>query len=240
MKKIRFFRHTAQAVFLVLVFLRLHRQVAPILAIFLPLAFVCGNFFCGWLCPLGAIQEFFGRIGVFFVKKKLTLPHRIQHRARYARYLLALVLLALVGIGIMGADDANALSIDAYQSFLAIFDGHPLALAATAFLAFVLFLSLFTDRPYCNYLCVNGIEYALPSFTRIFTIKRHAHSCIACKACDRRCPMHIEVSGAAEVRNLQCINCFTCLEACPVNGVLGYGRADETLAKLWKAIGRPR
>lgn len=240
MKKIRLLRLVVQLIFLAMVFLRLHRQIAPALAILLPLAFAAGNFFCGWLCPLGTTQECLGRIGAHLVQRRLRPPVGIQRRAQYARYLLAAVLLLLVALHAIRPEDLNALPLDAYQSFFAIFDGHPLTAAATAFLALVLFLSLFLDRPFCNYICLNGIEYALPSWTRIFTVKRRGQTCIACKACDRSCPMHIEISGASEVRNLQCINCFSCLAACPVPKTLTYGKADLTLGKLKRWLGKLR
>jgi polyferredoxin len=232
MKKIIRLRTTFQVSFVLLVFLRLHRTVHPVLVVLSPLAFIAGNFFCGWFCPLGAFQDALSKVGSLFIKKKIKIPPSVQRYAQYSKYLLALVLLILIGAGIMGTEEANSLPVDAYQSFFAIFDGNPLMISAIVFLVFVLILSLFVNRPFCNYLCVNSVEYAVPSWTRIFTIRRKAATCISCKACDQICPMNIQVSTAGELRNLQCINCFRCVARCPVNGTLSYGRADAVLRKL--------
>lgn len=232
MKKFLRLRHFSQALFMVLVFLGLHEYIHPLLIVVFLLAFVAGNYFCGWICPMGAAQELLGKAGSLLVKKKYRLPFAIQRYAQYTKYLFMLALLILVGLQAMRLDELNSLPVDAYQSFTALFENHSLARPAVAFLVFVLILSLFTDRPYCNHLCVNSLEYALPSWTRLFTVKRKASSCIGCRACDRTCPMNIRISEAQEVRNLQCINCLQCTAACPVPRTLSYGKADILLQKI--------
>ena len=232
MKKVLWVRRVFQLCFVILVFLGLHRTVHPVLAVLLPLAFIAGNFFCGWFCPLGTFQEVLGKAGSLFIKKKIKMPSSIQRYAQCSKYLLMLILLILMGIGAMQTEEVQILPVNAYQSFFAVFDGGPLMVSAGVFLVFILFLSLFVDRPFCNYLCTNSIEYALPSWTRIFTIKRNSATCIKCKLCDRNCPMNIRVSDAQELRNLQCINCFRCAAGCPINNTLTYGKADALLNKL--------
>ncbi|GHV45709.1 hypothetical protein FACS1894204_05580 [Synergistales bacterium] len=231
MKKIIKLRIVFQVSFVLLVFLRLHRTVYLILIFMPPLAFTVGNFFCGWCCPLGTFQDAFGKVGSLFIKEKIKIPPSVQRYAQYSKYLLALVLLILIVAGIIGAEEAKSLPVNAYQSLLAIFDRNPLMMSAIGFLVFILLLSFFVNRPFCNYLCVNSVGYALSSWTRSFTIKRKAAACINCKACDRSCPMNIQVSIAGELRNLQCINCFRCIAKCPVDDALsyGYGRADALL-----------
>ena len=160
------------------------------------------------------------------------MPVRFQRYAQCSKYFLMLAILLSAALGAIRMEDANALPIDAYQSFFAVFEGNPLTTLAAAFLVAMLALSLFAERPFCNYFCVNSIEYAIPSWTRIFTVKRNPSACIGCSACDRACPMHIRVSGAVELRNLQCINCFDCVGSCPVRGALGYGRAKIAIRNI--------
>lgn len=231
-KKISYLRKAFQGLFLLLVLMGLHRETAPFLALMLPLAFVAGNFFCGWLCPLGALQEVLGKLGARLTGKKYRLPERFRQPAQYTKYLLALTLLGAIGLGLMKTEAVKSLFFDAYHSFFAVFEGSLPAASAVVFLVLVLAVALFVDRPYCNYLCLNSIEYAVPSWTRLFTVVRNPDSCIQCGACDRKCPMLIRVSETRELRNLQCINCFECVAACPVSGTLTYGRAKRLTEKL--------
>jgi polyferredoxin len=238
MKKVQCARALLQLLFLCAVLLGLHRRMGLIIFAFTPLAFIAGNFFCGWICPLGAIQELLRRAGSIFMGrsiKRVKLPPRVQRYAQFTKYLLALVILILVALGAMSPDEANSLPIDAYQSFFALADGAPLIAVSLAALCVFLIASLFIDRPYCNYLCVNSVEYALPSLTRVLTIRRNPEACVKCGGCDARCPMNISVSHVKEVRNLQCINCFGCIAGCPVRGALSYGRTG-VLTKIGNKI----
>ena len=85
-------------------------------------------------------------------------------------------------------------------------------------LALVVALSLFVERPFCKYACPYGAVLGIFNLFRIFGIKRNAPTCISCKACDRACPMNIQVSTAKVVRDHQCISCLECSSeaACPV------------------------
>jgi len=53
---------------------------------------------------------------------------------------------------------------------------------------------------------------------RVFKIKRNKTTCISCGACDRACPMNIQVSESETVKNHQCISCMKCTSelACPI------------------------
>lgn len=242
MKRFFWVRHLVQGFFLVLLFLGLHRKAEPLLFLLFPLALIAGNFFCGWLCPLGTLQEVLGRVPLLGRKKKYDLPPEVQRYAKFTRYALLAALILITITGVLPAVTAHDIPINAYQSLFAIFDGIPLSAAAFVCLAAVFVLSLLTDRPFCNYLCIRGLQYAIPSCTRLFTIKRDDEKCIDCEACDRTCPMHIDISDVHELRSPQCINCFRCIEACPAKGALTYGKADKSIAlakeKIRKALGR--
>jgi polyferredoxin len=231
-------RNILRAIILVLVFMKLHRKISPVLIPLFPIAFIAGNFFCGWFCPLGTIQELIGKIGSLFLKRKFKMPRSVQRFAQCTKYALAVLILALLVLGQINSDSVHIFPFDAYQSFFAKLDGDTLSAAAIAVLGFVLFLSLFMDRPFCNYLCQNSIEYALPSWTRVFSVKRNRDKCIECGNCDRSCPMNIRVSETGELRNLQCINCFHCIAHCPIAGALSYGKTDVAIAKLKNLIAR--
>jgi polyferredoxin len=85
-------------------------------------------------------------------------------------------------------------------------------------------ISIFFERPFCNYFCSEGVKFGVFSLTRVFSIKRNEATCVGCKKCDKACPMNINVSIKDQIRHGQCINCFECISACPVENTLTYGR----------------
>ncbi len=107
-----------------------------------------------------------------------------------------------------------------YDPYYALFNFWSGEIAVTAFiaLAVVAVLSLFIERPFCKNACPYGAVLGLFNLFRFFGIRRNNGTCISCKACDRTCPMNIEVSTAGRVRDHQCISCLKCgsEQACPV------------------------
>jgi polyferredoxin len=225
-------RIVVQIIFAIVVllglFLGFYNKIHPFSNIFVLLALIAGNFFCGWVCAFGTIQELLGKIGSLFIKKKIKMPHVVQRYAQYTRYVLFVAVLILTITGII---QRNAkIPINAYRTFYDLFDSilasNFVITSSLIFLGFFLIVSMFFDRPFCNYFCTHSIKHALPGFTRIFTVKRNKTTCVNCKQCDRACPMNIQVSSAGELRNVQCLNCFQCMSRCPINGTLTYGKSS--------------
>jgi polyferredoxin len=54
------------------------------------LALLFGPVFCGWVCPLGTIQEWVGKIGKRLWGRKYNhlIPYTVDRVLRYARYLV--------------------------------------------------------------------------------------------------------------------------------------------------------
>ena len=221
MKKLQWLRMSVQLIFLVILIGGLYKFVKPAFVVILPLAFLAGNFFCGWLCPFGTAQEIFGKLGSFFIKKKFKVSPSLQRYLQFSRYILAAIVFAHI------VDSFVDLStINAYKTFMRAMSGNLAQTAVTFIMGTFLVVALFFERPFCNYFCPEGIKFGLASLTRFFSIKRNSDTCIHCKCCDKACPMNIEVSKGNHVRNAQCINCFKCIAACPKQDTLTYGRVN--------------
>ena len=221
MKKLQWLRMSVQLIFLVILIGGLYKFVKPAFVVILPLAFLAGNFFCGWLCPFGTAQEIFGKLGSFFIKKKFIVSPSLQRYLQFSRYILAAIVFAHIVDSFVDLS-----SINAYKTFMRAMSGNLAQTAATFIMGTFLVVALFFERPFCNYFCPEGIKFGLASLTRFFSIKRNSDTCIHCKCCDKACPMNIEVSKGNHVRNAQCINCFKCMAACPKQDTLTYGRVN--------------
>lgn len=194
---------------------KVHDASLVLMGIAFFLVILVGPAFCGWVCPLGTVEELIGRIGSRIFKKKYNtfIPASIDEYLRYFRYgvLVWVIYVTASTMMLVFAD------YDPYYALFNFWTGE-VPLTAMVILAVTLIGSLFIERPFCKYACPYGALLGLFNKVRIFTIRRNADTCINCKACDRACPMNIQVSTAGAVRDHQCITCMKCTSEtnCPV------------------------
>lgn len=96
----------------------LYKFVKPAFVVILPLAFLAGNFFCGWLCPLWNSSGSAGKIGSIFMRKNLKCLN-IQRYLRFSRYILAAIVFAHIADSLFDLS-----SINAYKTFMRAMSGN--------------------------------------------------------------------------------------------------------------------
>lgn len=189
-------------------------------------AFVFRRSFCGYVCPLGALQELFGRLGnaLFKGRRRPTVPAAIDRPARWLKYFV-LVFFTL------WTWQAAALVIRPYDPWVAwmhLTTGELFAEFGIGLAVLVVSLagSVVYERFFCKYLCPMGAFLAVLSPLSLFKVKRDAEACIDCNACNKACPVNIEVATAEVVRTPECINCNECVNVCPAAGALTVSARD--------------
>ena len=225
-KRIQIIRNVIQLIFLSLLLAGLFMKFKGIFVVLLLLSLIVGNFFCGWVCPYGAAQEFFGSIGNKIFKRKYKTPQSIQKYLQFSRYII--MVLTVAGIGVMFFETINSKKL-----FMFIGENFSNVIVSISLIIMGCFLiiSMLFERPFCNYLCIDATKFGIASLTRVFTIKRKQASCIKCGKCNRVCPMNISVLDKNNIRSPQCINCFECISACPAKDTLSYGKVKISLKK---------
>ncbi len=190
-----------------------------ILAGSLGMAFLVGALFCGWLCPLGSIQDWFGRLGRRLLGRRYNriVPARLDRVLGYLRY----AVLFLVVLQTTRFLNLWFATFDPYYALYHIWTGSASS-SAIAVLALTLLGSLFVARPWCRWLCPFGALQGLASRLSPWTIRRNSRACTSCLKCARACPMGIAVDSTATVRDSRCTRCLECLNACPVDGALSF------------------
>lgn len=179
------------------------------------LSLLFGPVFCGWICPFGTFQEFIGKIGKKLFGKRYNqfMPKKLDNILRFTRY----IVLALV---IYNTAVTAKLIFQDYDPYYALFNMFTDEVAITAYiaLAITVLLTLFIERPFCKYMCPYGAVLGIFNLFSIFKVKRNSDTCISCRACDKSCPMNIEVSSTNKIYNHQCISCLECSSenVCPV------------------------
>ncbi|OQX29990.1 MAG: hypothetical protein B0D92_00780 [Spirochaeta sp. LUC14_002_19_P3] len=228
--RLQILRLGAQLSYALLLILSVYSENFIALIVFLAAALIGGAFYCGWLCPMGAAQEWLGNLGKkIFRGKRLRVPVKLERVLIGLRYLLMIA--GLTGLALFYF--IYFLS-EPYISFTLILKGHTayLTVSAAVYLGFMLLLALLVDRPFCRYFCTQGAQFGLLSLVRLFSIRRRSESCISCKLCDAACPTQVELHNRSHIRHPQCINCLKCITACPVPNTLSYGWAVSLPIKI--------
>ncbi len=204
-----------------------------LLGIVIVLALVFRRAFCGYICPLGAIQEFAGKLGIKLNGgKRATMPAALDRPARFLKYGV-LVFFAV------WSWQAASLVIRPYDPWVAWMHLTSKELLVEfsiglAVLGVSVAGSVIYDRFFCKYLCPMGAFLGAISRLSLFKVRRNADTCTNCTACDKACPVNVEVSTATVVNDAECINCNECVNACPVQDTLvvstGSKSGSKTLA----------
>jgi polyferredoxin len=174
---------------------------------------------------MGSIQEWFGKLGRKLLGRRYNrvIPAKLDRVLRYLRYVVLAWVLYMTAV-------TGKLMFEAVDPYYALFNlwSSEVAIGGIIALAVTLAGSLIVERPFCKYACPYGAVLGLFNLFRIFAVRRNPPTCTNCKACDRACPMNIEVSAKhGRVRDHQCITCLECTseKACPVKDtvILGIG-----------------
>ncbi|MDO8915751.1 MAG: 4Fe-4S binding protein [Coriobacteriia bacterium] len=202
-----------------------------LLVVTLVTALVFRRSFCGYICPLGALQELFGRLGkaIWGKGKRPELPVALDRPARWLKYLVLIVFTGWTWT-------TATLVIRPYDPWVAWMHLTTAEVwteftVGVAVLVISLLGSIVYERFFCKYLCpMGGFLGAISRFS-LFKVRRVESTCIDCKLCDKACPVNLKVSEAETVESPECINCNECVNACPVKDTLVVSTTGPTSSR---------
>lgn len=190
-----------------------------------------GAFFCGWMCPLGALEDFMSVVASKLrIKQKNILPRKLHLMFLPMRYII--FVLFMFGVGFMVFAVRN---MDARRALLSLLNQKIPQTIAVISLFLFLTVSLFYKRVFCIYFCYEGVQFGLRNIFRIFTVQRDNKKCVSCKECDNVCVMSINVSSSDDIKSTQCVNCFKCISSCRKKNAMKYGliNAKNTILGIY-------
>lgn len=184
-------------------------------------------FFCGWICPLGALQELIAaasqrlqrrfpiaRRAVRAVRTRAAALAILDCWLRYFKYLVLFWVLAGTAVyGVLVFRD-----VDPWHAFITVTKLE--SIGGLVVLAATLLASSVVERAWCRYACPLGAIIGLLSRLSPLKIEREASACLACDVCTKACPVGIPVHKMTHVDSPQCIACLECIGACPTKGGL--------------------
>ncbi len=164
--------------------------------------------FCGWMCPFGSLSEAMYKLGSKIGLKRFQghLPNSWHHRLKWLKYAIFFGLLT-ISMFSMGLAEKLAEVEPFKTTFLVGITNR--AWPYGLFVATLLGLSLFIERPYCKYICPLGAALAMPSTFRWFGLKRK-QDCNSCKACAVGCGS-LAIDAAGRIDHRECLHCLDCM-----------------------------
>ena len=190
------------------------RSIALTISITLT-ALLLGRFFCGFLCPVGSLQDgirfLAGKLGV--KKKKLPSIGIVKPESIKYVVLIELIILSTIGLG------SRASAVSPWLVYLNVFAGFRIHTGLIILVLIVLF-SVFFNRVFCRCFCPLGAFQALLNAISPLKISK-GKSCHGCQLCLKDCPVDIIVDNEETV-SPECVNCLKCTEASCIKGSPGY------------------
>ncbi|MFH1313291.1 MAG: 4Fe-4S binding protein [Candidatus Eisenbacteria bacterium] len=177
--------------------------------------------FCGWVCPLGTIFDWFAwlrrkTLGKDFLRIP-DLPDAVLSKIKYV--VLAIILILTFR--------ASELIFRGYDPFYILFTGgkgHGLIpVVSLVILIGVLVTTFIFEMAWCRYLCPLGAVMSPLSRFGLLKVKRNRAHCSGCGVCDTVCLQRIPVSKLTRVTRTDCTICLDCVARCPEDRALDIG-----------------
>ncbi len=210
-----------------------------------------GRFFCGWVCPIGLLQDLVHGIP----SPKIRFPS-------FLRWMKYVFLIAGVGLVAFFAGKEVLYFFCKYCPVATIEVAVPQMIVdrdwtmdtwrilRLSVLALVLVLVLFNIRSFCKIMCPVGALVAVANKFSLYTIRLDPGKCVHCRKCDKACPMDVPVentsrTGRSVNRHTECIECLKCQEVCPVKAITNNSGSPgiwlkQTFAKYLTNVVRRR
>lgn len=196
-----------------------------VLGILMLYGLTLGRTICGYLCPLGLLQELLHKIPTPKLKKG-----RVTRVLSWLKYIILAVFVIIVplwyslqsypvpafckyicpagtfegAIGLL-SNPANA---DKYSMLGILFTRKFLILLV------IVAACVFAYRAFCRFICPLGALYGLFAKVALIGVKVEVSKCTDCGRCVSHCKMDIRHVGDHE-----CIHCGECIDVCPTKAI---------------------
>ena len=198
-----------------------HQAGWYVLGIIMLFGVILGRTVCGWLCPLGLIQELLHKIPTLKIRKS-----RITRALSWLKYIVLAVFVVAIPLWYGLKHNLPLPAFCKYICPAGTFEGaigllsNPANTAMFPMLGilftrkFVIMLVIgllcvFCYRSFCRFLCPLGAIYGLFNRFNVIGVKVDSSRCNGCGSCVRSCGMDVRHVGDRE-----CINCGACMEVC--------------------------
>ncbi len=194
------------------------------LGIMLVVGAILGRFMCGWICPVGFLQDVITSVKgrVDSVEKR---AHLYWIRLKYVLVVLTFLISGSLGLAVyygwrfLGTAQSSDLTFGNLSSWF----GHISALTWLNVVVLVGFVYAAWRIPrfWCRYVCPVGAIMAVTQKNSLLGMHRDPIKCSECKECETACPMQIPILDLdwKKFNDSECILCMACIDACPAGAL---------------------
>lgn len=201
------------------------RAPTYILGILMLYGLILGRTICGFLCPVGLIQELLHKLPTPKLKKS-----RVTRILGWLKYIILGIFVILIpfwyslqsfpvpafckyicpagtlesAVGLL----ANPVNADKYSMLGLLFT------RKFVIMMIIAAACVFVYRAFCRFLCPLGAIYGLFARVAVIGVKVDVPRCIDCGRCVSHCKMDIHHVGDHE-----CIHCGDCIKVCPTKAI---------------------
>ena len=204
---------------------RANRPAFYMVGMLLLFGLTLGRVICGWLCPMGLIQELLHKIPTPKLQKS-----RVTRVLTWLKYVILVVFVVIIPLWyglqkipvpafckyicpdgtLEGAVGLLSHSVNADKfSMLGI-----LFTRKFEILVFAVTVCIFVYRAFCRFICPLGALYGFFARIALLGVRVDATKCSSCGLCLRSCPMDVRFVGDHE-----CIHCGSCMGKCPEKAI---------------------
>ncbi len=173
---------------------------------------------CGWACWTAMVLDLLP-----FKRPKTPRVYRLWKYLRYGHFVLSLGLVSLLWWGF------NYRVVEQSMTELYwLLGGNLLYYAVGIALAY----ALKDNCAFCKYVCPIPVLQKIPARFALLKIAGDPDKCVACGACQKACPMDIDIAGyiknGQRVVSTECVMCMECLNVCAKGALFANFGMDKT------------
>ncbi|MGE5546223.1 MAG: 4Fe-4S binding protein [Solirubrobacterales bacterium] len=224
---------------------------------FLAFFLVLNKAFCGWICPLGTVQEWLYKAGRLVGLATRRVPEARSRQVSMIKWgvlvLLVLVLPLVSGMGVAPHNFrdpwcqvcpsriATTLLTGDWEQVALPFKGDWIETAFAALrdliFGFGAVFALTFRQPFCRICPMLSLHALFRRFAPLRLAKKASSRCDRCGLCAKACPMDIKVVQTeigTKAFHEDCTLCGRCIAFCPEDGTLGLSLGPVPLVRSSK------
>lgn len=181
------------------------QQVIWFLAL-IPITYFFGRVWCGWICHLGALQEF------IFIPGRIKILQSLK--AQKIMRIIRIILIVILIVQLVVTRTNYFVKIDPFKVAFNLFSSN---LTGYILVALILLSSFFIYRPFCKMACPLGLVLGwiskIPGASVIEMDREYRSQGL----CSSTCKIRAITKHQKEtmIDSQECIACGDCLDACP-------------------------
>lgn len=215
------------------------------------LLLILARAWCGWLCPVGFVQDL-----MMHLRRLLRLPYkelnyttvRVLDRTKFAILFIVILLVFLVSLPCYGLGCYQSELTNPYEQFCParpmfiflqqLLNWEPWTTGVPTLGVVVLgsfFALSFAVRKFWCRVCPIGAINSLFNKHSLLTLQKDGDKCTKCRICLRACPMDIEEiyeeKGKINISSKECVHCYRCVELCPEEDCLSVAFLEKKVLR---------